>query len=214
MKVMARKEVPDGGEGVLLSQVVAFARERFIERGFTPIKMDDIAAGLHISKKTLYVLFHSKEELFEFALEQTLSGIEAEFDAIIKNRELGVLERVSAMMELEKKGYACLSRPLLEDIRRYAPAYWARINAAKSYKMEELANLTRTGMREGLFRRDINVELGMNLYAELVRSALSPDFLIRNNYSASGVNSAILHLFLHAMLSDKGRKIAKAKGLI
>lgn len=203
---------PDGSG--LGQQIVDRAREQFIARGFNTITMDDICAGLHISKKTLYTYFRSKEELFEFALDQTIAGIEAEFDGIIKNTRLGVLERISALMDLEKRGYSCLSRPLLEDIRRYAPAAWERITAAKSHNLKELAVIIDAGIREGLFRPEMDVEMGLNLYEELIRAALSPDFLIRNNYSAAAVNSAILHLFLRAMLTDKGRATARQKGLV
>ena len=42
------------------SQIVAKAIELFSDRGCKGVTMDDIASGMHMSKRTLYELFANK----------------------------------------------------------------------------------------------------------------------------------------------------------
>ena len=51
------------------NQIVEAAHELFIERGIKDVKMDDIAAKLSISKRTIYELFNDKEQLLHEVLK-------------------------------------------------------------------------------------------------------------------------------------------------
>ena len=48
--------------------IVETAHRLFIERGIKDVKMDDIAAELSISKRTIYELFNDKEQLLHEVL--------------------------------------------------------------------------------------------------------------------------------------------------
>jgi AcrR family transcriptional regulator len=50
--------------------IVRHALDLFVEHGYAATSMDDIAAGCHISKRTLYRLFPSKIELFAAMVEE------------------------------------------------------------------------------------------------------------------------------------------------
>ncbi|MBL7128958.1 MAG: helix-turn-helix transcriptional regulator, partial [Ignavibacteria bacterium] len=44
-------------------KILNFARQKFHREGFYKISMDEIAKELHVSKKTIYKYFPSKEKL-------------------------------------------------------------------------------------------------------------------------------------------------------
>lgn len=48
---------------VVKEHIVLAAAKSFAQKGVKTVRMDDIAAGLSISKRTLYELFHDKEDL-------------------------------------------------------------------------------------------------------------------------------------------------------
>jgi AcrR family transcriptional regulator len=50
--------------------IVRHALDLFVERGYSATSMEDIAAGCHISKRTLYRLFPHKIELFGAMVEE------------------------------------------------------------------------------------------------------------------------------------------------
>ena len=49
----------------IVDKVIPYARKLFIKYGYRKTTVDDIASGLHISKKTLYAVFPSKEEILK-----------------------------------------------------------------------------------------------------------------------------------------------------
>jgi AcrR family transcriptional regulator len=53
-------------------EILAAALASFAERGFAATRLDDVAARAGISKGTLYLYFHGKEELFEAVVRATL----------------------------------------------------------------------------------------------------------------------------------------------
>ena len=48
---------------VVKEHIVLAAAKSFAQKGVKTVRMDDIAAGLSLSKRTLYELFHDKEDL-------------------------------------------------------------------------------------------------------------------------------------------------------
>ena len=53
----------------IFNQIVETAHTLFIERGIKDVKMDDIAAEMSISKRTIYELFNDKEQLLHEVLK-------------------------------------------------------------------------------------------------------------------------------------------------
>lgn len=53
-------------------EILAAALESFAARGFAATRLEDVAARAGISKGTLYLYFHGKEELFEAVVRATL----------------------------------------------------------------------------------------------------------------------------------------------
>ncbi|MCX6165394.1 MAG: TetR/AcrR family transcriptional regulator, partial [Ignavibacteriae bacterium] len=49
--------------------ILKFAGEKFYKDGFNKISMDEIASQLHISKKTIYKYFPSKDKLIESLID-------------------------------------------------------------------------------------------------------------------------------------------------
>ena len=47
------------------ARIIAFAHSLFMQRGIRAVSMDEIAAGLGMSKKTLYQFFADKDQLVE-----------------------------------------------------------------------------------------------------------------------------------------------------
>ena len=66
-----------GEAGCLRARILAAAEAAFVAQGFHATTMDAIARAAHCSKKTVYKLFESKEELFTTLLGALRSEVEA-----------------------------------------------------------------------------------------------------------------------------------------
>ncbi len=198
----------------LKPQIVAAVREIITANGFSTLTMDAVAAKLGISKKTLYTQFTSREEMLEDAVRQTLAGWDSQFRAIGADTETGTLERIARFMEVLSTGYAMLSRQLAADLKRYLPQVWDKIvSDRQDLIFSDMRNILEQGVREGIFRKDVQMDMGLVIYSELVESVLSPLFLAKHSYSAKDINAFVSAIFLRSMFTEEGRRQAQSKGL-
>ncbi|HNW44419.1 MAG TPA: helix-turn-helix domain-containing protein [Elusimicrobiales bacterium] len=196
----------------LTAQIVAAAHDLFAGYGFQRVKMDDVAGKLGISKKTLYLHFRSKEVLFEAAINTTLAGWKDRYAAIKADRSRNCIGKLREVTTFISHCYSLMSRPLAEDVARFAPRAWAGIEELRrDIVFTALAGLLDQGVREGLFEKDVNRELGLVLYYEFSRNVLTPDFIARYPYSATQVNDAMTRMFFDRLLTARGRAQLKEK---
>ena len=196
----------------LTRAIIAAAGDLFVEYGFSRIKMEDVARKLAISKKTLYQHFPSKEVLFAEALLATLEGWKKEYSAIAAGKGRNCVARLEEISGLVSRCYSRLSRPMADDLRRFAPEAWKAIEEwRRTIIFTELAALLDEGKAQGYFQADADRELGLILYYEFSRSVLTPDFVSRYPYSADQVSAAVSRLFFSRLLTAKGKALLKEK---
>src|SRR5262245_50783563 len=73
--------VPESA-GPSRERIVLEARRHFLSHGFRGVTMDDLAAELGMSKKTLYAHFPGKSALLQAVLEDKLRSADADFGEI------------------------------------------------------------------------------------------------------------------------------------
>lgn len=76
------------------------AIEVFSEKGYRGATMDDIALQAGLAKGTLYYNFKSKEEIFNYVVEEGLSILKNEIEEVRKSKE-DVRERIRAILEVQ-----------------------------------------------------------------------------------------------------------------
>src|SRR6185369_9923033 len=86
-------------ENPVRQRIVKAARTYFMAHGFRSVTMADLAKGLGMSKKTLYVHFASKDELLEAAVQDKFCEGERDLERItactVDNFLIGVQELLS-----------------------------------------------------------------------------------------------------------------------
>lgn len=130
--------------------VIRAAARAFNERGFHHASLDDIAAGLGVTKPTLYYYVAGKEQLL---FECFLAGLAPIRDALreAERRDGTARERLAAVV----RGYAtaiaseygwCMVRAHDQDL---GPGMRRQINALKSEIDQGIRRLLRTGIDDG-----------------------------------------------------------------
>jgi TetR/AcrR family transcriptional regulator, cholesterol catabolism regulator len=131
----------------------------FFRTGVKKIKMDTIARKMKISKRTIYENFKDKETLIKEAIDFSQREQNEANKKILK--ESG--NTIEAILGLLKIGSALLSsiNPIyFQDLRRLYPKIWnEKINQSKSHSHEVIHSLLNKGIKEGIYRKNINEEL-------------------------------------------------------
>lgn len=186
----------------LRERIVQTAVESFSTHGIKSITMDDIAASLGISKRTLYEIFSDKESL----LEECILNEQQNTDALIKN----ILDTFSNVLEVILRCYQwtiekfhATNRKFFEDIKKYPKAY-ELVKRNHNRSSEDTVNFFKEGVKQDLFRSDVNFAI-VNL---LVRGQI--DLLMNSNicdeYSFLEVYESIMFTFLRGISTEKGAR--------
>src|SRR5262245_8421931 len=104
-------------ENSVLQRIVGAARQHFFAHGFRTVTMDDLAAELGMSKKTLYAHFPSKTLLVEAVLLQKMREMEAELERITSESSADFATALHQLLACLQRQTGEIQAPFLRDIR-------------------------------------------------------------------------------------------------
>jgi len=193
-------------EEKLRRRVIEEADSMFFTTGFSAVTMDDIAARLGMSKKTLYRLFKSKEDLLRAVMLRIVSEVEATTDAVFEDENLGFLEKLHTVFSLIGFYVMRLRQPILDDIRRNAMDVWEEFDAWRQQRvLGKFGGLIRQGIAEGFIRQDLDPQLLTIIHATLMRRVMNPETLAQLPLSASQTFQTLLTVFFEGILTPEAR---------
>lgn len=127
--------------------------------GFKSVTIEDISRQLGISKKTIYQLVSDKNELIREVLdyEQRIQATQME---LLSRSDLNAIDELLGLNSQLHQGHRMHSPAFFFDLKKYYPVlfgHWMEERRRRSHEMI-LRNLKK-GIREGLYREDLNVEI-------------------------------------------------------
>lgn len=100
-----------------IKQKIFESTERlFSERGIKRTKLDDIAADCKVSKKTIYTIFESKDDLIYQLFENKIADIEEFGVAFYQNPEIPITQKLVFIIRAIKDYMSLMSLPLLAEV--------------------------------------------------------------------------------------------------
>ena len=189
-------------------KIISFSMKKFLAEGFYKISMDEIAAELRMSKKTIYKNFPQKLLLVEAIMNRVIDGIRVNIDQIVQNEENAV-RKLIALSNLIAEMTMKMSENWLNDIRLHGSELWTLAENFRQDKIyETFSKILTQGKKESLVIDKPNIILITIIYSA-IKGILNPDFLINNNYSATVAANLTLDTLFLGILSKQGRKIYK-----
>jgi AcrR family transcriptional regulator len=188
-------------------RILAKAAELFMRYGIRSITMDEIAAQLGISKKTIYQFFTDKDDMVFAVIEQEIQKNEAECLQYRYDSNDGVHEIFLALEDLEEM-LRYTNPMMLYDLEKYHPRAFQKIRDYKyQFLYDSLLENLRKGIEDGVYRSDINRDIVAKNRIESAFLVFDPDLFPHSRYKMSEVNFELGMLFLHSIVTDKGRKL-------
>ena len=183
------------------------AAELFMRYGIRSITMDEIATQLGISKKTIYQFFTDKDDMVGAVIDQEIKKNEHEcvqFREVADNAVHQIFLALESVEEMLK-----YTNPLmLYDLEKHHPRSFLML---KEYKYQFLYRITvdnlQWGMEQGVYRNDIQVDIAARGRIESAFLVFNPDVFPHTRYKISEVNYELAMLFLHGVVSAKGKEL-------
>lgn len=132
--------------------------------GFRRFTMDDLAARLKISKKTIYKSFASKQELITAILNDEFEEERDKIEAIVGKDEHW-FDRLNELVSLSASGR--FSPALLEEASLFFPEQAKLIENRYNVIKQQYTFLLEEGSRQGHIQSDINLDLLVMIMDEL-----------------------------------------------
>lgn len=187
-------------------RIVAESRRHFFAHGFRSVTMDDLAAELGMSKKTLYTCFSSKTALVEAVIQDKLHRIDTELLTIASGApsdRLGALQRVLACVQRHMEE---IRPPFLRDIRRETPELFTMVERRRRDIIQRhFGKVFLEGRQAGLIRQDIPPRLGMEILLGAVQAVMNPPMLEELGLTPKQGFTAIMRVVLEGLTTDKAR---------
>ena len=186
----------------LRSKILKTAGELFFKFGIRSVSIDDICNELHISKKTFYNVFKQKDELVVEMLNAMHQKKEKDYQSVLDS-SVNVLDLL--MQSFKKLRHHSVEKHLAfgYDLEKFYPELWhERQIMLKEMDLKYMAQMLRTGIEQGMYREDLNIEATSLLLANLIPNILKELMQVSMN-TAQRVDF-VLDMLVRMICNEKG----------
>ncbi len=189
-------------------KILSFASQKFMREGFYKTTIDEIASEMHMSKKTIYRNFSSKEELVKAVVKKFFDENVLRIDEVL-HIECNAVEKLVKLFEVVGTILAKVNDKILSDIHHYAPEHWKEIDDLRTKKMTSfLTNIISQGQNEGYFL-EMKPEILITVFIASVRAVVNPEFTINNRFTMIEALRGAIEILMNGIMTEKGKKIFK-----
>ena len=185
-------------------RILTEATNLFFQNGIRDITMDNIAEKLGISKRTIYETFKNKSELLINCFEEYSKERYKANEEIIKNSQ-NVLAAICSFIQSGALAIDLLNPAFFSDMRKYHNDIWVMASKQQNEKNYNLAyRLLRKGINEGIFRKDINIDIVVKLILEQMKLLVDNEVFSSDKYTRSEVFKNMVINFIRGIATNRG----------
>lgn len=141
----------------LKEKIVAIAGDMFRLYGIKAVKMDDIANGLKMSKRTVYEVYENKNDLICDVLIRYTENIRNQMMKYASEHD-NVMDLLIEYFRIQTISYSQTNPAFFNDIKRY-PDVVERINEYHRETNQNSLNFLQKGVKDGYFLDSVNYQL-------------------------------------------------------
>ncbi|MFZ1979326.1 MAG: TetR/AcrR family transcriptional regulator [Bacteroidota bacterium] len=187
-------------------RILAAASKRFFELGISKVTVDELAADLGMSKKTIYKYFPSKDDLLLAAVRVNIERVGKEVSGIINSAE-PFEKKIAVLLSVIGRQIRRISPQFQSDMRRFSPHVWDEIDTfRREVVIGQLKNLFLQAKKEGFFREDLNVEIFQLILVNAAQGIVNPQTLADRSFSAAEAYQEIIKVLFTGALTEEGKK--------
>lgn len=176
----------------------------FLNLGVKSVTMDEIAAELGISKKTIYTHFSTKTKLIEatafFIFEKISEGI-----GQIRKEDNDPIEELYVIKDFAMAHLRNEKSSPQYQLQKYYPKIFVTIKARQQQLMETQirANLEK-GIRKGIYRKELPLDFISRIYLVGMVGIKDRDLFPESDYTTNDLIEKHLEYHLRAIVTEKG----------
>ena len=187
-------------------KIIEQIEDKLFSEGFYKTTMDEVASELGMSKKTIYKFFPSKDDLVMAIAKHFMEKMKAKIIPAL-NSDKNAIEKLGELIKILAGASEKISNKRMEEMKKYFPEIWNEIDKFHTKMMfENISKVINQGKAEGLFI-DYPTPIIMNVLVSSVRTIVTPDFILNNNFSMGEAALYAYKVVIGGIVTDKGKKI-------
>lgn len=188
-------------------RILQKATDLFVRYGIRSITMDEIALQLGISKKTIYHFFADKNELVDAVVLKML-GHSQHCCESYKTVAVNAIHEVLLAMQMVNEMFGHMNPSMLYDLEKSHPKAFEKYTQYKyKYLFRVITENLERGVKEDLYRPDININIITMLRLETILFPFRPEVFSRTKFNAAEVQLHVIEHYLFGIASLKGYKL-------
>lgn len=184
-------------------RIMKYAFNEFVTKGLKAVKVDDIAAAMGMSKRTLYEFFGDKEGLLIECMKYNHEQRRMEFEQMRKNSK-NALETLTKLYHVRLNEVKTVNPAFLSDIKKYEELM-AYLEKSSEEKNEFALTFIDECVKDGMFRNDIDYNLLLNTFEILCRSILDNE--LYKQYDFENILNTVNLTFVRGVCTAKGLEV-------
>jgi TetR/AcrR family transcriptional regulator, cholesterol catabolism regulator len=188
------------------------SRQRIIEEasvmfrtyGIRAVTMDMLANQMGISKRTIYELFKDKDELLQGVL-QVMTEKQRNLMTVILKESENVIEAIFKILDIMTEHFRNMSPAFKLDIKKCHTEIITSLKEGDNlpYYINNTDILLR-GIREGVFRKDIDIAISNKCLTEVVRMSHDKDLFPPEDFNDRDIIRDFFINYLRGISTQKG----------
>lgn len=180
----------------------------FYQQGLAGATDAKLAAALGLAPAALLAQFPSRELLVHHAFLADMERQKREHVELYA-QYLSAVERLYGLLQLGLRDLASIPDHFYADLQTGFPQTWdALMNNVNTYSAPQLQQLLNDGIRNRLFRSDINIQLVTKIIVEQLNMLLNPQVFPPDRYNMREVFRSIFLYYIRGICTDEGARIA------
>jgi AcrR family transcriptional regulator len=187
-------------------KILEFCKGYFLENGFYKTTMDEIAAQLRMSKKTIYKYYPAKDDLIK---ETVLGFFEFHKGNVLKiiDDNSGAVTKLYSIFNYIGKMISKINEKFIRDIQTHMPDLWKDIDTFRTKMMMlNIGKIIEQGKIEGVFI-DKPSAIITSIFTSSVRGIINPEFIMNNKFSIKTALEETIEIVMNGIMTGKGKKI-------
>lgn len=184
-------------------RILIRSQELYFTRGIKSVTMEDIATALGISKKTIYQHFKDKRTLVEASTIYFLDKEECLENDIYLNAK-NPIDEIILSTQMMREMLTDINPAIFHDLQKYYPKTWAHYLSHKERWINVIHTNIVNGIKQGLYRDDINPVILSRLRSESVDMAFNSVVFPTRDFNILEVQLEFIDHFIRGIVSEKG----------
>ena len=185
-------------------RIILEAKALFLKLGIRSVSMDEIAAQLGISKKTLYQHFKDKDELVDLVLVGQICNMQEEALKTVESAS-NAIEEIFNTMDMMVKHSRNMNPVVIFDLQKYHLSSFQKFHAYQNdFLLNIISNNLKKGVEEGFYRSDINIEILSKFRLETLMIGFNMEAFPSDKFNVTEVSLVVIENFLYGLATEKG----------